>query len=113
MIPADISGLREALTKLQISTLNIIGKHDQIITRESSEGVCQILPRCKDVTIDEAGHVPHEEKPEEVIRLLKDFLAEVLGLRSKRVNSDLTRGSIVGLRERSRNQPFRQHHFQS
>src|SRR5918993_1618170 len=113
MIPPDSSGLRQALKKLQIPILNIIGKHDQIISRESSEGVCQILPRCKDVTIDEAGHVPHEEKPEEVIRLLKDFLAEVLGLRSKRVNSDLTRGSIVGLRERSRNQPFRQHHFQS
>jgi pimeloyl-ACP methyl ester carboxylesterase len=85
MIPADSSGLREALKKLEIPTLNIIGKHDQIISRESSEGVCQILRRCKDVTIDEAGHVPHEEKPEEVIPLLKDFLAEVLGLRSKRL----------------------------
>ena len=85
MIPADSSGLREALKKLEIPTLNIIGKHDQIISRESSEGVCQILPRCKDVTIDEACHVPHEEKPEELIPLLKDFLAEVLGLRSKRL----------------------------
>jgi pimeloyl-ACP methyl ester carboxylesterase len=83
MIPADISGLREALKKLQISTLNIIGKHDQIITRESSEGVCQILPRCRDVTIDEAGHVPHEEKPEEVIPLLKDFLSQVSNHRDR------------------------------
>lgn len=85
MIPADSSGLREALKKLEIPTLNIIGKQDQIISRESSEGVCQILARCKNVTIDEAGHVPHEEKPEEVIPLLKDFLAEVFGLRSKRL----------------------------
>ena len=83
MIPADISVLREALKKLQISTLNIIGKHDQIITRESSEGVCQILPRCKDVTIDEAGHVPHEEKPEQVIPLLKDFLSQVSSHRER------------------------------
>jgi pimeloyl-ACP methyl ester carboxylesterase len=85
MIPADSSGLRQALKKLEIPILNIIGKHDQIISRESSEGVCQILPRCKDVTIDEAGHVPHEEKPEEVISLLNDFLAEVFGLRGKRL----------------------------
>jgi pimeloyl-ACP methyl ester carboxylesterase len=77
MIPPDSSGLREALKKLEVPTLNIIGKHDQIISRESSEGMCQILPRCKDVTIDEAGHVPHEEKPEEVISLLNDFLAKV------------------------------------
>lgn len=77
MIPADISGLRDALKKLEIPTLNIIGKHDQIISRESAEGVCQILPRCKDITIDEAGHVPHEEKPQETIALLKDFLLKV------------------------------------
>jgi pimeloyl-ACP methyl ester carboxylesterase len=83
MIPADISALREALKKLEVPTLNIIGKHDQIISRESAEGVCQILPRCKDVTIDEAGHVPHEEKPEAVISLLKDFLPGVFGDRAQ------------------------------
>jgi pimeloyl-ACP methyl ester carboxylesterase len=77
MIPPDSSGLREALKKLEVPTLNIIGKHDQIISRESAEGVCQILPRCKDITIDEAGHVPHEEKPEEVIWRLNEFLPKV------------------------------------
>ena len=79
MIPADISGLREALKKLQVPTLNIIGKHDQIIPRESAEGVCQILPRCRAVTIEEAGHVPQEEKPEEVISLIKEFITEFSG----------------------------------
>ena len=83
MIPTDISALREALKKLEVPTLNIIGKHDQIISRESAESVCQILPRCKDVTIDEAGHVPHEEKPEAVISLLKDFLPGVFGDRGQ------------------------------
>jgi pimeloyl-ACP methyl ester carboxylesterase len=79
MIPADISGLREALKKLEIPTLNIIGKHDQIIPRESAEGVCRILPRCRAVTIEDAGHVPQEEKPEEVISLIKEFITEISG----------------------------------
>ena len=79
MIPADISGLREALKNLQIPTLNIIGEHDQIISRESAERVCQILPRCRAVTIEQAGHVPQEEKPEEVIPLIKDFVAKFSG----------------------------------
>ena len=83
MIPADISGLREALKKLQISTLNIIGKHDQIISQESAEGVCRVLPRCKAVIVDEVGHVPHEEKPDKVLSLLNDFLAEVFGHRNQ------------------------------
>jgi pimeloyl-ACP methyl ester carboxylesterase len=77
MIPEDISGLREALKKMEVPTLNIIGKHDQIISRESAEGVCHILPRCKDVTIEDAGHVPHEEKPQEVISLLKNFVSKI------------------------------------
>ena len=77
MVPADISDLRDALKKLEIPTLNIIGKHDQIVSRESAEGVCQILPICRAVIVDKAGHVPHEEKPEEVISLLKDFLSKV------------------------------------
>jgi pimeloyl-ACP methyl ester carboxylesterase len=79
MIPADISGLREALKNLQIPTLNIIGEHDQIISRESAERVCQLLPRCRAVTIEQAGHVPQEEKPEEVIPLIKDFVAKFSG----------------------------------
>jgi pimeloyl-ACP methyl ester carboxylesterase len=85
MIPADVLALREALKKLQISTLNIIGKHDQIISQESAEAVCQILPRCRAVLIDEVGHVPHEEKPEKVLSLLNEFLPEVLGDRTPRL----------------------------
>ena len=83
MIPADISGLREALKKLQIPTLNIIGKHDQIISQESAEDVCRVLPRCNAVIVDEVGHVPHEEKPDKVLPLLNDFLAEVFGHRNQ------------------------------
>jgi pimeloyl-ACP methyl ester carboxylesterase len=39
--------------------------------------VCRILPRCRAVTIEEAGHVPQEEKPEEVISLINEFLPKV------------------------------------
>jgi pimeloyl-ACP methyl ester carboxylesterase len=85
MIPTDISALREALKKLEVPTLNIIGKHDQIISQESAETVCQILPRCRAVVVDEVGHVPHEEKPDKVLSLLNDFLPEVFGYRSRRL----------------------------
>jgi pimeloyl-ACP methyl ester carboxylesterase len=85
MIPADISGLREALKKLEIPTLNIIGKHDQIISQESAATVCQIVSRCRAVVVDEVGHVPHEEKPEKVLSLLNEFLPEVLGDRTPRL----------------------------
>lgn len=77
MIPRDIAGLRQELQELNIPTLNIIGKHDQIVSRDSAEGVCRILPRCKTVIIDEVGHVPHEEKPDKIVSLLNDFFSNV------------------------------------
>ena len=77
MIPRESSGLREALKNLNIPVLNVVGKDDEIIPRGSAEAVCRTLRRCTAVIIDEVGHVPHEEKPEEIISLLKDFLLKV------------------------------------
>lgn len=77
MIPRESSGLREALQNLNIPVLNVVGKDDKIVPRDSAVGMCQILRRCTAVMIDEVGHVPHEEKPDKIISLLKEFLAKV------------------------------------
>lgn len=77
MVPTDVSDLTAKLGGLDVPVLQIIGRHDQIISRESAEGACQILPRCRAVIIDEAGHVPHEEKPDEVVPVLKGFISKL------------------------------------
>lgn len=77
MVPQNLSDVREKLAKLSLPVLKIIGKHDQIISQESAESVCEILPRCRTVIIDEVGHVPHEEKPDKIIALVREFMSDV------------------------------------
>jgi pimeloyl-ACP methyl ester carboxylesterase len=75
MIPQDSSQLRQELRTLQIPVLNIAGEHDEIISRASTEEVCRVLPRCSLVVVEGVGHVPHEEAPQKIVSVLKDFMA--------------------------------------
>ncbi|MGH7771712.1 MAG: alpha/beta fold hydrolase, partial [Candidatus Binatia bacterium] len=74
LIPQDFIHLKQELRKLQIPLVNIWGERDEIIPRDSAEGVCKILPRCTFVTVDVVGHIPHEETPDKIVPLLRNFL---------------------------------------
>jgi pimeloyl-ACP methyl ester carboxylesterase len=74
MVPHDASQLKDEVRKLKVPVLNILGEHDEVISKESGEGVCKVLPQCSMAIVDGVGHIPHEEKPENVIPLLKDFI---------------------------------------
>lgn len=77
MVPSDAAGLREKLQTLNLPVLKIIGKHDEIVSPDSSEALCRMLPSCTAVTVDGVGHVPHEEKPEETIPLIRRFVSKL------------------------------------
>lgn len=74
MIPPNSSQLKQDVQRLRIPVLNILGEHDEIIPRESGKEVCRLLPRCAQIIVQGVGHIPHEEKPEEIIHLLREFL---------------------------------------
>lgn len=76
MVPQDSSQLKDELRKLKLPVLSILGEHDEVIPKESGEAVCQVLPQCTTVIVDGVGHIPHEEKSEKVVRLLREFLAK-------------------------------------
>lgn len=78
-IPPDLPRLKEELQKLKIPVVNIFGKHDEIVTRESAEGVCRLLPRCSLVMIEDVGHIPHEETSDKIVPLLRDFISKAFG----------------------------------
>ncbi len=78
MIPQDASRFEQKLRTLDIPVLNIAGEHDEIISRVSAEQVCKVLPRCRLAVVEGVGHVPHEEAPQKVVSLLKDFIAGLL-----------------------------------
>jgi pimeloyl-ACP methyl ester carboxylesterase len=77
MIPENLPLFRDKLAALRIPVLNIWGEHDVVVKRPGAESVCKILPRCRLVVVAGSGHVPHEEAPEKVAPLLREFLHQL------------------------------------
>ncbi|MFQ5917038.1 MAG: alpha/beta fold hydrolase [Candidatus Binatia bacterium] len=73
-ITTNFPEVKKGLNDLHIPVLNILGEHDEIINRSSAEEVCRLLLSCKFVTIENVGHIPQEEAPDNLLALLRDFL---------------------------------------
>jgi pimeloyl-ACP methyl ester carboxylesterase len=76
-IPPNMDSIRQEYKKLQIPVVNILGERDRVISRSSAEGLCQLLSRCTLVMVEGAGHLPHEERPEEMVHLIKKFISSL------------------------------------
>lgn len=61
---------RAQLTRCAIPTLLVWGEHDQIADAEGGRFMARWLPDAHFETIADSGHLPQQEQPEEVIRLI-------------------------------------------
>lgn len=75
MIPADLDKLSKRYGEINIPVLIIWGSEDTIIPLQFGEYLNNDLPDSRLEIIENCGHVPQEEKPEETLRLIKDFLS--------------------------------------
>ena len=64
----------QRLGKLDMPVLLIWGRNDRTLPLEQSRGILSAVPRAKFHIIDNCGHIPHYEKPEEVNHLIRQFL---------------------------------------
>ena len=69
--------LHNKLSKIQAPCLLIWGKQDSITPPHIGQLFEQLLPNAKLHYIDRCGHVPTQEHPEEVLRLITAFLKEI------------------------------------
>jgi len=67
----------ERLAELRMPVLLIVGEEDQPEVIELSERLAAGLPDARLVRVPEAGHHVNLERPDVVLPLLRDFLAEV------------------------------------
>ncbi len=74
IIPEDIDEFVESYKKITIPTLIIWGRHDEVIPLEIGEKLHENIPGSRLEIIEECGHLPQEEKPEETLRLIRNFL---------------------------------------
>jgi pimeloyl-ACP methyl ester carboxylesterase len=61
-------------SKVKAPTLVLWGREDRWIPVEQADRVVAAIPGARKVVLEACGHVPQEERPEEVLRLLKEFL---------------------------------------
>jgi pimeloyl-ACP methyl ester carboxylesterase len=67
-------GLPELVKRVKAPTLVIWGAHDTWIPPADADLFVRDLPGARKVVIEACGHVPQEEKPEEVARLMDEFI---------------------------------------
>jgi pimeloyl-ACP methyl ester carboxylesterase len=75
--PYGKRGFYPRLSKLDCPALFIWGSHDRLVPAAFSRHVSKWLPDAEQVTLDECGHVPQVERPEETNELLLRFFARV------------------------------------
>jgi pimeloyl-ACP methyl ester carboxylesterase len=62
--------------RLETPTLVVWGKHDRFISSKLGHELVETLPNARLEVIDKAGHYVHMDRPEEVARVVAEFLSE-------------------------------------
>jgi pimeloyl-ACP methyl ester carboxylesterase len=68
--------LHERLRDAAVPVMAIFGSEDQIVTADLAIPAYQEIPGVRVAEIEEAGHSPHVETPEETARLILEFAAD-------------------------------------
>ena len=74
LIPKDIEKISKQYKRIKQPVLIIWGKHDEVIPRRYGRRLHRSLDNSQLKMIDNAGHMPQEETPKKVLRLIKQFM---------------------------------------
>ncbi len=74
LIPEDIEEISRRYKTIHIPTLIVWGANDIVIRKEKAYRLHRDIPHSQLKIIPRCGHIPHEEKPQETLKLLEDFL---------------------------------------
>jgi pimeloyl-ACP methyl ester carboxylesterase len=74
IIPPNIDQLTARYKDISVPTLIIWGKQDKIISPQAGDLLTHDIASSTLKSIDQCGHVPQEEKPEDTIPLVLNFL---------------------------------------
>lgn len=74
-VAAHPNAVEEALPEIETPTLVIWGRDDAWIPLGHADRFVEAIPGARKVVLERCGHMPQAEMPEEVGRLIRDFLA--------------------------------------
>jgi len=73
---AKQKNLKNKLENLTPPTLVIRGEHDSLFSDENAKEIIELQPNTAKVTIDNVGHLPHQENPKAFLRITQDWLSD-------------------------------------
>ena len=76
IVPKDYDRIVQRYTNVTIPVLLIWGRNDVVVGCETGKRLAHDLPRARLYLVDRAGHVPQEECPTEVARVMNDFMLD-------------------------------------
>ena len=76
ILPEAMNDIDQKLPTLCHPTHIIWGDEDRWLSRNHLDRLVERIPNCSFTRIREAGHLPHQEKPEEVFRILREFVCQ-------------------------------------
>jgi pimeloyl-ACP methyl ester carboxylesterase len=77
IIPKDIDRFVKRLSQIDTSVLILWGRNDSVIPLVTGQRLSADIPKSILVTVDDCGHIPHEEMPEETARALIQFMSQI------------------------------------
>jgi pimeloyl-ACP methyl ester carboxylesterase len=72
----NIDKITRQYSEITVPTLIIWGRKDEVIKLEIGEALRKAITNSEIKIIEECGHIPHEEKPAETIKILRTFLQQ-------------------------------------
>jgi pimeloyl-ACP methyl ester carboxylesterase len=72
--PPPSPSVAELAPRVEAPTLIVWGRHDRWIPLAHAARFAAAIPGSRTVVLDDCGHLPQEERPGEVVRLLEEFL---------------------------------------
>jgi len=82
--PFGRGGFYPRLSELEAPTLFVWGTHDRLIPAGFKRHVAQWLPSAEQIVLEDCGHVPQVERPDQTIGLLGRFFTQVDALGARR-----------------------------
>jgi pimeloyl-ACP methyl ester carboxylesterase len=74
-VPPNADELISELSRITVPTFILWGREDKVIPLEVGERLHQLIPNSTLEVLEYCGHIPQEEKPEETVALISQFLA--------------------------------------
>jgi pimeloyl-ACP methyl ester carboxylesterase len=76
LVPPDGDAISRSYGRIRLPMLLVWGRQDQIVPLSQGERLERAVPGARLAVLDECGHNPQEEKPQETFAVLEQFLLE-------------------------------------